>query len=106
MTVMLHHKSEFESDLPNCVDLEQALLGALLLDNGKLDEVAGFLDAEPFYEPLHAEIYRVIRRLAEEGRSYTPITLAPFFKDAPPVGKFTVPEYLVRLAAGVRSLLS
>jgi replicative DNA helicase len=67
--------------------------------------VAGFLDAEHFYEPLHAEIYRIIRRLAHEGRIFNPITLAPFFTDAEPVGGLNVAQYMGKLAASVTSLM-
>jgi replicative DNA helicase len=84
---------------------EQALLGALLVQNATMEEVAGFLDAEHFYEPVHAEIYGTIRRFAHEGRVFDPITIAPFFKDAPKVGDLTVIQYSGRLAAGVASLM-
>jgi replicative DNA helicase len=86
------------------IEVEQALLGAIFAQPSCLEEVAGFLDAEHFGEPIHAQIYATIRRLAHEGRAYTPITMAPFFKDAPKVGELTVVQYFGRLLAGVTSL--
>lgn len=86
------------------IEIEQALLGALFAQPASLEDVAGFLDAEHFSEPLHAQIYCTIRRLAHEGRAYTPVTMAPFFKDAPKVGEMTATQYLGKLLASVTSL--
>src|SRR5258706_13037688 len=89
---------------PHNIEIEQALVGALFVDNTKLDAVAGFLDGEHFYEPQNAEIYGAVRRLWEERRPFTPVTLAPLFEHAEPVGGLTVAQYMGKLAASVPSL--
>jgi replicative DNA helicase len=45
---------ELLSDLPYNIELEQALLGALLISNGGYDRVAPLVTPADFYEPLHA----------------------------------------------------
>ena len=43
--------------VPYDIDVEQALLGAVLQDNRALERVSGNLKAEDFYDPLHGRIW-------------------------------------------------
>lgn len=45
---------------PHSQEAEQAILGALLLDNGAWERVADVLQPADFYLPAHAAIYRSI----------------------------------------------
>src|SRR5262245_26320069 len=51
---------------------EQALLGALLVDNRTYCEVSGFLRDEHFGEALHGRIYAAIAKLVERGEEANP----------------------------------
>jgi replicative DNA helicase len=85
---------------PMNLQVEQGLLGALLLDNSLLDRVEGILDADHFFDALHGEIFRRIGSAVVAGRSATPVTLSPAFNDAEPIRPdLTVPQYLGQLAA-------
>jgi replicative DNA helicase len=42
---------------PHNIEAEQALLGAILVNNEAHDRVSGFLEAQHFYDPLHQQIY-------------------------------------------------
>ena len=42
---------------PHNLEAEQALLGAILVNNEAHDRVSGFLEAHHFYDPLHQQIY-------------------------------------------------
>jgi replicative DNA helicase len=42
---------------PHNLEAEQALLGAMLVNNEAHDRVSGFLQPIHFYDPLHAQIY-------------------------------------------------
>ena len=44
---------------PHNVEAEQALLGAILVNNEAFYRVSDFLVPEHFYEPIHREIYEV-----------------------------------------------
>lgn len=45
---------------PQALDLEEAVLGALMLEKGALNAVVEFLKPEHFYSEQHQEIYRAI----------------------------------------------
>ncbi|MFN3839945.1 MAG: replicative DNA helicase [Cyclobacteriaceae bacterium] len=48
---------------PQALDLEEAVLGALMLEKGALNAVVEFLKPEHFYSEQHQEIYRAIIEL-------------------------------------------
>lgn len=48
---------------PQALDLEEAVLGALMLERGALNAVVEFLKPEHFYSEAHQEIYRAIVEL-------------------------------------------
>lgn len=50
---------------PQAVDLEEAVLGAVMLEN-KINDVIGILKPESFYKDANATIYRAILRLAHQ----------------------------------------
>ncbi|MGI9422830.1 MAG: replicative DNA helicase [Hyphomicrobiaceae bacterium] len=92
---------------PHNIDAEQALLGAILVNNESLDRVSGFLDTLHFYEPIHQEIYEVAAKLIQAGKQATPITLRTFFENAEPIAEdLTVPQYLGRLAASATTIIN
>ena len=48
---------------PQAVDLEEAVLGAMMLENDKLAEVIEILKPEVFYKEQNQKIYAAIHRL-------------------------------------------
>ncbi|MGE0803725.1 MAG: replicative DNA helicase [Lautropia sp.] len=92
---------------PHNIDAEQALLGAILVNNEALDRVIGFLSPEHFYDPLHAQIFEVAGKLIHAGKPATPITLRTFFESAEPIDQtLTVPQYLARLAVNATTIIN
>lgn len=61
------------------IDVEQALLGALLKDNRRIDLVAADLESRHFYDPLHQRLYDMIVYLQTEG-DVTPLILHSVMK--------------------------
>ena len=53
---------------PHNLEAEQALLGAMLVNNEAHDRVSGFLQPIHFYDPLHAQIYETSAKLIAAGR--------------------------------------
>ena len=49
---------------PQAVELEEAVLGALMLEADKITEVQEYLTEESFYKEEHRLIYRVMNELA------------------------------------------
>ncbi len=92
---------------PHNIDAEQALLGAILVNNEALDRVTGFLDPIHFFDPLHGQIYEITSKLIQAGKQATPITLRTFFENAEPISPdMTVPQYLGRLAANATTIIN
>ena len=67
---------------PQAIELEQAVLGALLIDNESLSDAIDSLQAEYFYVPKHQKIFEAIVNL---------------FNNTKPVDILTVSEELKRL---------
>lgn len=62
--------------LPYDVDVEQALLGAILVDQHSLKRVATTpLQPEHFYDPLHQRLYEAAMKMWGAGHAVTPLTL-------------------------------
>ena len=92
---------------PHNIEAEQALLGAILVNNESHDRVSSFLQAKHFYEPLHAEIYDTTAKIIHAGKQATPITLRTFFENAEPIADgLSVPQYLGRLAANATTIIN
>lgn len=72
------------ASVPHSVPAEQALLGAVMVDNRLYDELGGQLRPEHFYVPLHAAIFESIERLINvRGREANPINLREELRNTP-----------------------
>jgi replicative DNA helicase len=92
---------------PHNLEAEQALLGAILVNNDAHDRVSSFLEPHHFYDPLHQQIYETASKLIASGKQATPITLKTFFESAEPIDAgLTVPQYLGRLAANAATIIN
>ncbi|WP_273754381.1 MULTISPECIES: replicative DNA helicase [unclassified Bartonella] len=84
--------------LPHNIEAEQALLGAIFINNDSLDRVSDFLKPEHFFEPLHQKIYAVLSHLIKIGKRVDPVTIKPYIQMEEKIGDITVYQYVVRLA--------
>src|SRR3954463_6324350 len=90
---------------PNNIDAEQALLGAILVNNDAYYRVSDFLEPGHFFEDLHKRIYEIATTLIKAGKIATPITLKTFLGDQD-LGGVTVSQYLARLAAEATTVIN
>jgi replicative DNA helicase len=90
---------------PHNIDAEQALLGAILVNNDAYFRVSDFLEAEHFQEEVHRRIFEVATSLIKAGKVATPITLKTFLGDQD-LGGLTIPQYLARLAAEATTVIN
>lgn len=92
---------------PHNLEAEQALLGAILVNNEALDRVSGFLSPAHFFDPLHGRIFETLATLIHAGKTATPVTVKTFFENAEPIdANLTVPQYLGRLAANATTIIN
>ncbi|MCX5516213.1 DnaB-like helicase C-terminal domain-containing protein [Kaistia algarum] len=92
--------------LPQNIEAEQALLGAILVNNKAFDRVAGFLEADHFIEPLHGQIYDVAAKLIRSERIANPVTMRHFMPPDLAVGELNAAQYLARLAAEATTVIN
>jgi replicative DNA helicase len=94
-------------EAPHNIEAEQALLGAILINNEAMDRVSAFLEPVHFFDPLHGQIYETAAKMIQAGKQATPITLKTFFDSAEPIdANLTVPQYLGRLAASATTIIN
>jgi len=90
---------------PHNVEAEQALLGAIMVNNEAFYRVSDFLIPEHFYEPIHREIYEIIAKVIRAGRTATPITLKTHLPDTL-TADMSMSQYLARLAAEATTVIN
>src|SRR6516164_2454740 len=91
---------------PHNIEAEQALLGAILVNNEAFYRVSDFLEPAHFFEPIHQKIYQLSRDLIRAGKLATPVTLKTFLDGNVDIGGLTVSQYLARLAAEATTIIN
>ena len=72
--------------VPYDIDVEQALLGAILADNRAMERASALIKPEHFYDPLHGRIFETMSQMIERGGVVvTPLTLHATMKSDPGV---------------------
>jgi len=92
--------------LPANVEAEAALIGAVLIDNRVVEEMATPLRPEHFFEPVHQRIYGRVLQLIDRGAVVTPVTLKPYFEADEALKELGGAAYLARLTADGQGLLA
>ena len=90
---------------PHNFEAEQALLGAILVNNLAYNRVSDFLRPEHFADPLHGRIFEAAARLIERNQVATPVTLKPFFEREEALQQAGGAAYLARLAGAAISII-
>lgn len=91
---------------PHNIEAEQALLGAILVNNEAFYRVSDFLEPRHFFEPIHVSIYETSSALIRAGKVATPVTLKTFLPSELDIAGLTVPQYLARLAAEATTIIN
>src|SRR2546423_13955510 len=91
---------------PHNIEAEQALIGAILVNNEALYRVSDFLEPNHFFEPAHQKIFELARSLIRAGKIATPITLKTFVPADVDIAGLTVSQYLARLAAEATTVIN
>src|ERR1700733_13413434 len=91
---------------PHNTEAEQALLGAMLVNNATYHRVSEFLLADHFYNPVHQRIYAAIVKLIERGQIADPATLKNFFEQDESLTDIGGARYLGNLAGSVVTIIN
>jgi replicative DNA helicase len=91
---------------PHNIEAEQALLGAILVNNEAFYRVSDFLEPKHFFEPIHQRIFEFTAGLVHAGKLATPVTLKTFLPADLDIAGLTVNQYLARLAAEATTIIN
>jgi replicative DNA helicase len=91
--------------LPQNVEAEAALLGALMIDNRLAEDIQLKLRPEHFFDPLHGRIYEQILRLLDKNMIASPVTLRPLFDADEEMKERGGPAYLAVLTGSNAAII-
>jgi replicative DNA helicase len=95
-----------ERTAPHNIELEQALLGAILVNNEAFYRVSDLLEPGHFFEPLHQQIFQFCVDLISIDKVASPITLKSFLPGDYTVAGLTIAQYLARLSAEATTVIN
>src|SRR5207248_8165745 len=91
---------------PANIEAEQALLGAILVNNAAFGRVAEFLAPEHFGNAVHGRIFAAIGKLIERGQIANPVTLKSLFDQDGALAEIGGAQYLARLAESAVTIIN
>src|SRR3954453_15959787 len=91
---------------PANTEAEQALLGAMLINNAAYHRVTEFLLPAHFANAVHGRIYAAIAKLIERGQIANAVTLKNLFDQDGALGEIGGAAYLARLAASAVTIIN
>jgi replicative DNA helicase len=91
---------------PHNIEAEQALLGAILINNEAFYRVSDFLQPNHFFEPIHQAIFEICGSLIRFGKIATPITIKTHLSPDLIIEGMPVNQYLARLAAEATTIIN
>ena len=91
---------------PHNIEAEQALLGALIMNNDAFDRVSDFLRPEHFSEELHRRIFEACGQQIRAGRVASVITLKSLLSAMQLPDGVALQPYLARLAANATTIIN
>jgi replicative DNA helicase len=63
--------------MPHNIEAEQALLGAILINNEAYHRAAELVAPSDFFEPIHQTIFELVAKFAKAGKVADPVTMKP-----------------------------
>jgi replicative DNA helicase len=102
----LVESSEGFRSAPHNIEAEQALLGAILVNNEAFYRVSDFLEPVHFFEPIHQRIFEVAAQLVRANKTATPVTIKTFLPADLAIGDINLAQYLARLAAEATTIIN
>lgn len=103
-TMQASHLSGQRAKLPpQAVDLEEAVLGALMIEKEALLQVEDILMPESFYKPQHQEIYKAILHLSSDSEPIDMLTVTQQLRKQGQLEIAGGASYLMKLTSFVNS---
>ena len=93
-----------QKQMPCNIEAEQAVIGSILVSNDIYDEISPIIDAQKFFDPIHAKIYETIENLISKGLLANPITLKNHFENNEGLKELGGQEYLIKITKFATSI--
>ena len=90
-----------EREFPRNLEAEQAVLGAVLLDNDALGRITSVLSEADFYRPAHRRIFRAMVELFDGGTPVDTVTLTNALRSQNALDEIGGVAYLAELADAI-----
>ena len=82
-------KDEFKSEPlrspPQNIEAEQALLGAIMINNKAYDDVSDYLKKQHFSYSFYGKVFESASKLIEQGQNANPISLSTYLEKEPEI---------------------
>jgi replicative DNA helicase len=91
---------------PHNIEAEQALLGAILINNEAFGVVERLIEPDHFFEPIHREIYGATADLIRASKLATPVTLKDHLPADLDIVGLSLNQYLARLCAEATTVIN
>ena len=92
---------------PPCnIEAEQALLGAILVNNRASERVSEFLRPEHFFDALNGRIFEAVSTVISRGQVANPVTLKNIFEGDEDLAELGGAAYLARLAGSAVTVVN
>jgi replicative DNA helicase len=88
---------------PQAIELEQAILGAMMLDKNAINDTMDILTPASFYDPKHAYIYNAIRQLFAKTNPIDLLTVTNELRNSGELELSGGPQYIAQLTSRVAS---
>ncbi|MFC4269221.1 MULTISPECIES: replicative DNA helicase [Polaribacter] len=88
---------------PQAVDLEEAVLGAMMIDKKGIDDVIDILHSDAFYDVKHQEVYAAIYELFQNSEPIDLLTVSNLLRKKGKLDLVGGDFYLIRLTQKVAS---
>lgn len=88
------------------IEAEQALIGAVLVNNDAFWQVAEIVQPRDFYDPVHARVFDAMAEGIRAGRLVTVVTLRTRFDADKGLAEIGGATYLARLAGSAATILA
>ncbi|HWK36565.1 replicative DNA helicase [Sphingomonas sp.] len=106
MATLLHaNDAAPPAQLPQNIEAEAALLGAMMIDNRLADDIVDRLEPAHFFEPLHGRVFSAIAKLRSTDQLASPVTLKPMFEADEGMRELGGPAYLAKLTGSGAGLI-
>jgi replicative DNA helicase len=96
--------NEPRREVPNSIEAEQALIGAILLNNDAFDRVP-FLKPDDFYEAIHGTMFDIAAKLIRAGKKASLVTIKPYLP-AMLTDDVSMQQYLSMLAKEATTIIN